>query len=83
VLQSNSNLWKQSGFITVLDKDFKVVSNLAGSEPIYTDGKLAEMQQTNAVFQYPHDVCIDDEQNMYVAQWNSGNVYPYKLTPVV
>jgi peptidylamidoglycolate lyase len=83
VLQSNSKLWKQSGFITVLDKDFKVVSNIAGTEPIYTDGKLAEMQQTDSVFQYPHDVCIDDEQNMYVAQWNSGNVYPYKLTPVV
>lgn len=83
VLQSNSKLWKQSGFVTVLDKDFKVVSNLAGSDPVYADGKLAEMQQTDAVFQYPHDVCIDDDQNMYVAQWNSGNVYPYKLTPVV
>ncbi|QEC68484.1 6-bladed beta-propeller [Panacibacter ginsenosidivorans] len=83
VLQSNAKLWKQSGFITVLDKDFKVVSNLAGTEPVYNNGTLAEMQQTDAVFQYPHDVCIDDDQNMYVAQWNSGNVYPYKLMPVV
>ena len=41
------------------------------------------MHQTVKVFQYPHDVCIDDEQNMYVAQWNSGHVYPYKLEPVV
>lgn len=83
VLQSNSKLWKQSGFITILDKDFKVVSNLAGTEPIYNNGVLEEMQQADTVFQYPHDVCIDDEENIYLAQWNSGNVYPYKLTPVV
>ena len=83
VLQSNARQWKESGFITILDKDFKVVSNLAGTEPVYNNGTLAEMQQTNPVFKYPHDVCIDDEQNIYVAQWNSGNVYPYKLKPVV
>ncbi|MBG9375802.1 twin-arginine translocation signal domain-containing protein [Panacibacter sp. DH6] len=83
VLQSNAKQWKESGFITILDKDFKVVSNLAGTEPVYNNGALAEMQQSSPVFKYPHDVCIDDEQNIYVAQWNSGNVYPYKLKPVV
>lgn len=83
VLQSNSMQWKQSGFVTILDKDFKVVSNLGGTEPVYTDGKLAEMMQAEKVFSYPHDVCIDDEENLYIAQWNSNKVYPYKLTPVV
>lgn len=83
VLQSNSNPWKQSGFVTILDKDFKVVSNLGGNEPVYSNGKVQELMQADKVFQYPHDVCIDDEENMYVAQWNSGNIYPYKLTPVV
>ena len=82
VLQSNSNQWKQSGFVTILDKNNKVISNLAGSEPVYKDGKPDEMYQTIKVFQYPHDVCIDDEENMYVAQWNSGKQYPYKLEPV-
>ena len=82
VLQSSSAVNKQSGFVTILDKDFKVVSNLGGSEPVYTDGKLQEMQQTVKAFQYPHDVCIDDEQNLYIAQWNSGHVYPYKLEPI-
>jgi len=82
VLQSERNLWKQSGFVTILDKNNKVVSNLAGSEPMYKDGKLEEMYQTNNIFRYPHDVCIDDEENMYVAQWNSGKEYPYKLEPV-
>ena len=83
VLQSNSNLWKQSGFVTILDKNFKVVSNLGGSEPKYADGKLDEMYQTIKYFDYPHDVCVDDEENLYIAQWNSGKVYPYKLSLVV
>jgi peptidylamidoglycolate lyase len=83
VLQTNSRQSQQSGFVTVLDKNNKVVSNIAGSEPKYTNNKVDEMYQTIKAFQYPHDVCVDDEENLYVAQWNSGHVYPYKLTPVV
>ncbi|MEO6547755.1 MAG: 6-bladed beta-propeller [Ferruginibacter sp.] len=83
VLQSNSSQWKQSGFITILDRNNKVVSNPGGSEPVYADNKLTEMVQTSKSFQYPHDVCIDDEENLYIAQWNSGKVYPYKLSPVI
>jgi hypothetical protein len=83
VLQSNNNQWKQSGFVTILDKNNKVVSNLAGSTPQYNGGQIEEMYQTIKAFQYPHDVLIDDEENMYVAQWNSGKTYPIKLEPVV
>lgn len=82
VLQSNSRQWEQSGFVSILDKQNKVVSNLAGSEPTYKESGLNEMYQTIKAFQYPHDVCIDDEENLYVAQWNSGKTYPYKLEPV-
>jgi len=83
VLQTNTQQGKESGFVTILDKNFKVVSNLGGSQPQYTDHKLDEMYQTVKYFQYPHDVCVDDEENLYVAQWNSGKVYPYKLSPVI
>ena len=83
VLQTNSRQWQHSGFVTILDKNDKVVSNLAGSEPTYANGKLDEMYQTIKCFSYPHDVCIDDEENLYIAQWNSDKVYPYKLTPVI
>jgi peptidylamidoglycolate lyase len=83
VLQSSSRLWQQSGFVIILDKNNNVVSNIAGSEPTYNNNKVEEMYQTIKAFQYPHDVCVDDEENLYVAQWNSGNVYPYKLMPVV
>lgn len=83
VLKSSSDPDRPSGWVTVLDKDFKIVSNLGGTPPVYDNGKPEEMRQAEHVFQYPHDVCIDDEENMYVAQWNSGRVYPYKLEPVV
>jgi peptidylamidoglycolate lyase len=82
VLQSSNRLWQQSGFVTILDKDNQVISNLAGSEPQYQNGVLQEMYQTIKAFSYPHDVCIDDDECMYLAQWNSGKVYPYKLEPV-
>jgi hypothetical protein len=83
VLQTNTQQGKQSGFVTILDKNLQVVSNLGGSEPQYKDHKLEEMYQTVKYFQYPHDVCVDDEENLYIAQWNSGKVYPYKLSPVI
>jgi hypothetical protein len=83
VLKSNADPDHPSGWVTVLDKDFKVVSNLGGTPPVYKNGKPEEMFQDKNVFQYPHDVCIDNEENIYVAQWNSGHVYPYKLEPLV
>ena len=71
-----------TGFVTILDKNNKVVSNIGGSEPVYKDGKLQPMSQTEKIFVHPHDVCVDDEGSIYVAQWASGKVYPYKLSRV-
>lgn len=82
VLKSRAYGDDPSGFVTILNKENKVVSNLAGSSPTYSGNMPDEMYQTMKVFIYPHDVCIDDDENMYVAQWNSGNVYPYKLNRI-
>ncbi|WP_109700776.1 NHL repeat-containing protein [Chitinophaga deserti] len=71
-----------SGFVTILDKNNKVVSNIGGTEPKYVDGKLQRMQQAEKIFVHPHDVCVDNDENVYVAQWASGKVYPYKLRRV-
>lgn len=68
-----------TGFITILDKDNRVVSNVGGSEPQYVDGRLQPMRQNDKIFIHPHDVCVDRDDNLYVAQWASGKVYPYKL----
>lgn len=71
-----------SGFVTILDKNNKVVSNIGGTEPVYKDGLLQPMSQAEKIFLNPHDVCVDDDENIYVAQWASGKVYPYKLKRV-
>ena len=72
----------KSGFVTILNKENKVVSNLGGSAPVYESNKLNPLFQTDKIFIHPHDVCIDDEGSIYVAQWASGKVYPYKFTKV-
>jgi hypothetical protein len=40
------------------------------------------MVQAEPVFRHCHDVCIDEDKNVYVAQWNAGNTYPVKLERV-
>ena len=68
--------------MTILDENNRVISNLAGSTPGYEGNQAQEMYQTIKVFHYPHDVCVDSDENLYVAQWNSGHVYPYKLNRI-
>ena len=80
VLRSPSLSNEKSGFVTILNKENKVVSNLGGSEPVYENNKLTPLSQTDKIFIHPHDVCVDDEGSLYVAQWASGKVYPYKFT---
>jgi len=71
------------GFVSVLDADLRVVSNVAGSAPVYgDDGKLRPMKHTEDVFVHPHDLVVDDEGSLYVAQFASGQTYPIKLERV-
>jgi hypothetical protein len=72
-----------SGFVTVLDGDNKVVSNPGGAAPVYKNGVLQPtLQATNPVFQHGHDVCVDEDKNVYVCQWNAYHTAPVKLTRV-
>lgn len=71
-----------TGFISILNKENKLISAPGGSTPIYKNGKLQPMHQAIQVFKHPHDVCVDDDENLYVAQWNSGKTYPIKLRKV-
>jgi len=82
VLRSPSLKEVGSGFVTILNKEDKVVSNLGGSKPIYENGKLKPLLQADKIFVHPHDVCVDDEESIYVAQWASGKVYPYKFLKI-
>ena len=68
-----------SGFVTILDKNDKVISNPGGTAPEYRDGTLQLMVQAQPIFNHCHDVCIDGDKNIYVCQWNAGKTYPIKL----
>lgn len=69
----------QSGFISVFNRDNKIISNLGAPAPEYIDGKLQPMQTSWKVFQHCHGLCIDDERNVYVGQWKAKQSYPFKL----
>src|SRR5690606_12525033 len=79
VLSSPDITQPSSGFVTILDKTNRVVANIGGSEPLYRNGQLQAMRQELPLFIHPHDVCVDRDENLYVAQWASGKVYPYKF----
>lgn len=73
------NLTSNSGFVTILNGENKVVSNPGGTAPEYRDGELQLMVQEEPIFNHCHDVCIDNDKNIYVCQWNANNTYPIKL----
>jgi len=71
-----------SGFISILNKEDQLISAPGGSLPNYQNEQLQTMHQTMKIFKHPHDVCVDNEENLYVAQWNAGKSYPIKLLRV-
>ncbi|MFY0627117.1 MAG: 6-bladed beta-propeller [Reichenbachiella sp.] len=75
--------WKEhTGFVTVLEGD-KVVSNPGGTEPIYEKKKLQPSYQLDhKPFNHGHDVCIDEDKNLYICQWNADKTPPIKLERV-
>lgn len=73
---------ENSGFVSILDRGNKLISAPGGNQPIYNNLKLSKMHQTVKVFKHPHDVCIDEDENLYVCQWKAGNTYPIKLVRV-
>lgn len=83
VFRSENNQLFGSGYITVLDENDHVVSTPGGTGPLYIDQQLQAQKKQGDVFIHPHDVCVDDDENMYVAQWNSNRTYPIKLERIV
>lgn len=71
-----------SGFVSILNENNQLISAPGGSTPTYINGQLQSLHQTIKIFQHPHDVCVDEDENLYVAQWNSGQTYPIKLVRV-
>lgn len=80
--ENDFRMWQGRGFVTILDAEGRNVSNPGGRAPEYRDGKLTQLLQAEPVFNNCHDVCVDAEGDLYVCQWSSGRVYPYKLERV-
>lgn len=72
---------QSKGYISVLDRDYKIVSNIGGTAPEYVDGQLQPMQQQGGFFRHPHDLVVAADGAIYVPQFASGNTYPVKLVP--
>jgi peptidylamidoglycolate lyase len=71
------------GFLSVLDADLRVVSNIAGTPPAYDNaGQLQPMKHQEDIFLHPHDLLVDDDESLYVAQFSSNQTYPIKLERV-
>ena len=83
VFRSGSNTSFGSGYVTILNENDEVISTPGGTEPMYKGGCLTtQLQRESGIFIHPHDVCVDDEENIYVCQWNSNKSYPIKLERV-
>ncbi len=73
---------KYDGLIAILDKNNKIVSLPGGQAPVYENGILKEAVYDGNTFLNPHDVCVDNDENLYIPQWYSGRTYPVKLERV-
>ena len=70
------------GMLAVLDENNSVISFPGGSKPVYNNSQLIASVYDQSTFFNPHDVCVDNDEDIYVPQWNSGKTYPLKLTRV-
>jgi len=72
------------GFVMVLDRENKPVSLIGGQPPTpAAEGEAALYRNIEPKpFLNCHDVCLDQEGNLYVAHWASNQTHPFKLEPV-
>jgi hypothetical protein len=81
--EAGNMIGSDSGFVTILDSQNKVISNPGGNAPVYKTNLLQQtLQAPGHMFQHCHDVCVDDDKNLYVCQWNANQTAPIKLTRV-
>jgi peptidylamidoglycolate lyase len=86
VINSGRREWGSDfrGFVMVLDQENRPVSLIGGTPPVAGgEGESALYRNIEPKpFLNCHDVCLDQEGNLYVAQWLSNQTHPYKLVPV-
>lgn len=71
------------GFVSVLDRTNKVVSNIGGTPPGYdANNQLQTMNTTTRAFIHPHGLAVDKDGTLYVAQFSSPAAPLLKLERV-
>lgn len=70
------------GFVLILGPDNQPVSMVGGRQRKLDSGEthFAQEERADIPFIHPHDTFIDRDGDLYVAQWNSKQTYPLKLT---
>ncbi|MEO0470618.1 MAG: 6-bladed beta-propeller [Bacteroidota bacterium] len=83
VTREGKKWFPNTGFVTILDGENKVVSNPGGKAPVYEAGSLQQLYQAeDPDFFHCHDVCVDQDKNLYICQWNARKSPPVKLVRV-
>ncbi len=81
-LPNDYRMWQDRGFVLGLDRYDRPMAAL-GAEPIHCDGEgvlqSPLMKADDGPFTNVHDVCANQDGNLYACQWNSGKVPPFKL----
>jgi hypothetical protein len=75
---------RPTGFTVVLDAKGKIISAPGGTAPEYDEaGKPKPLQQMeNRIIDHGHDVCVLDNGNLVVCQWNAEQSYPLLLEKI-
>lgn len=77
--ENDYRMWTGRGFIVILDKENKVISCPGGEAPRYEKGVLMPLMKQGDLVHNGHDICVDASDDLYLCQWDSGKVPPYKL----
>ena len=70
------------GFISVVDSEWKIVSNIGAPPATYENGLLQPMKSDGKTFIHPHGLAVDAEGNLFVAQFASQAAPLLKLERV-
>ncbi|NJB82777.1 twin-arginine translocation signal domain-containing protein [Wenyingzhuangia aestuarii] len=74
-----TNWLDPTGFVTILEGD-TVVSNPGATAPLYVGGELQKAYQlADRPISHGHDVCVDNDKNLYICQWKANQTPPLKL----
>ena len=59
------------GFVSILDSNWKIVSNIGAPPAKYENGVLQPMKSDGRTFIHPHGLAVDADGNLFIAQFAS------------